>query len=342
MMFGKALSSHIYVLFCLSACLILSACHHDRLDIDVSDVPVEPVVIGRFDRDLFALNADNIVQQLPELQKKYPGFADLYIRNILCPKGVNDSACIPEIVRFVADKDMRAAYEACQSAFPDMSGTEARLTDVLRHYKYYNPQAKLPAAAAMMSGFNFAIATADTFGIGLDMYLGYNNSFYDMLQFPNYKRVNMRKEYIASDLVHAWMAKIFPNTSKSGTLLDKMIYEGKLLYLTDALMPDEQDSIKIGFSKKQLDWCIGNENNMWGYIIKNKFLYSNDITTVTKFTGEGPFTTGFVKESPGRTGVWIGWRIVRKYMDENQKVTLEQLMREADAQKILADSKYKP
>ena len=138
------------------------------------------------------------------------------------------------------------------------------------------------------------------------------------------------------------MGKAFPNTNKSGTLLNEMIYQGKLLYLADALMPDEQDTIKIGFTKKQLDWCIANENNMWGYLIKNKFLYSNEINVVTKFTGAAPFTTGFVKESPGRTGVWIGWRIVRKYMDNNPKITLDQLMLENDAQKILANSKYKP
>jgi hypothetical protein len=192
----------------------------------------------------------------------------------------------------------------------------------------------------MMSGFNYAIETS-SFSIGLEMYLGNKSPFYEMLQFPAYKRVNMRKEYIVSDLVHAWMEKTFPNTNKSGTLLNQMMYQGKLLYMVDALMPEEQDTIKIGYSKKQLDWCIENEN-MWGYLIKNKFLYSNEITTVTKFTGEAPFTTGFVKDSPGRTGVWIGWRIVRKYMENNPKVTLQQLMAETDAQKILANSKYKP
>ena len=63
---------------------------------------------------------------------------------------------------------------------------------------------------------------------------------------------------------------------------------------------------------------------------------------VSKFTGEGPFTTGFVKESPARTGVWIGWNIVKKYMDKNANISLDQLMHETDAQKILSLSKYKP
>ena len=325
----------------MMAGVFLASCSHNRLDVDVSQIKVDPVKIQRFDQDFFSLNAGNIVQKLPELQKKYPGFTDLYVQNILCPHGINDSACIPEITRFVADKDMRGAYDESQKVFPDMNSVETQLANVFRHYEYYYPNAKLPKVIAMMSGFNYAIESS-FFSIGLDMYLGSKNRFYEMLQFPGYKRVNMRKEYIVNDLVHAWMVKVYPNTNKSGTLLNEMIYQGKLLYLVDALMPAEQDTIKIGFTKKQLDWCIANENNMWGYLIQNKFLYSNDITIVTKLTGDAPFTTGFVKESPGRTGVWIGWRIVRKYMNDNPKITLDQLMQENDPQKILAQSKYKP
>ncbi|TAL57901.1 MAG: gliding motility lipoprotein GldB [Bacteroidetes bacterium] len=329
-----------YMLF---ACLILSSCETNRLEVDVSDIQVPEVYVSRFDRDFFALNAGNISRSLPEMQEKYPGFTDLFVKNILCPRGITDSACIPEIIRFVTDKDMRAAYDDCQKVFPDLNQTEQKLTDVFRHYNYYYPNAKLPHVVAMMSGFNYAIAAADSsFSIGLEMYLGSKARFYEMIQFPNYKRVNMRKEYIVTDLVHAWMAKAFPNTNKSGTLLNEMIYQGKLLYLEDALMPDTHDSIKIGFTKNQLDWCVENENNMWGFLIKNKLLYSNDITMVTKFTGEAPFTTGFVKESPGRTGVWIGWQIVRKYVGSNPSITFEQLMQEIDAQKILSMSKYKP
>ncbi len=322
---------------------LLASCGQDRLKIDVSGVQVAPVKVERFDRDLFSLNADNISTLLPQMQKKYPGFTDLFIRNILCPRGSADSACVPEIIRFVTDKDMRSAYEDCQSIYPDMKEIEEDLEDVFRHYKYYYPNAKVPHVVAMMSGFNYAIATADSsFSIGLEMYLGHKSRFYEMLQFPNYKRVNMHKEYIVSDLIRVWMIKAFPNSGKSGTLLNEMIYQGKLLYLADAMMPDTHDTIKIGYTKKQLDWCKENDANMWGHMIKNKFLYSNDAHTITKFTGEAPFTTGFVKESPGRTGIWIGWNIVRKYMQNNTGITLDQLMNEPDPQKILAQSKYKP
>ncbi len=59
---------------------------------------------------------------------------------------------------------------------------------------------------------------------------------------------------------------------------------------------------------------------------------------------DGPFTAGLgdKNESAPKLGVWIGWQMVRKYMLENPDVTLQQLMADTDAQKILVKSKYKP
>lgn len=322
---------------------LLASCGNNPLDIDVSEIKVEPVKIQRFDRDFFSLSSGSISLKLPELQKKYPGFADLFITNIICPSGINDSACLPEITRFVNDKDMRSAFDECQKNFPDLNDIEEDLAGVFRHCKYYFPEKNIPQVFAMMSGFNYSIATADnSFAIGLEMYLGKGSRFYDMMQIPNYKRAVMQKEYIVPDFIRAWAIREFPNKNKSGTLLNEMIYQGKLLYLADALIPGADDTLKIGFTEKQSDWCVEHESDMWGYLIKNKLLYSSEVEIISKLTGEGPFTTGFVKESPARACVWMGWRIVKKYMNENHRTALEQLMLDEDAQKILSLSKYKP
>ena len=323
--------------------LLLFSCGNNPLDVDVSQIKVEPVKIERFEQDFFSLNADNIVQKLSELKKKYSGFTELYVRNILCHGGIDDSACIPEITRFVNDKDMRDAFEETQKKFPDLKNIETETEELFRHEKYYFPQKKLPRIFTMMSGFNYSIATADSiYAIGLEKYLGRKNKFYEMLQIPEYAQRTMSKEYIVPDFLRAWMMREFPNGNKSGNLLSEMIYQGKLLYIADAMLPRTNDTLKIGFTKKQLGWCIENEKNIWGLFIKNKFLYSSELDVISKFTGEGPFTAGLAKESPARTGVWLGWRIVRSYMKANPKISLEELMKENDAQKILSLSKYKP
>lgn len=334
-----------FLAYCLllTGCFLLPCCGTHPLDVDTSKIQVEPIKIRRFERDFFALPAGTVEEGLPALQKKYPGFADLFIKNIVCHSGLQDSACIPAITKFLLDKDMRGSYEATQSVFPDLLDVEAALTDIVKHYAYYFPGKPLPKVYSMMSGYNFSIATLDTnFAIGLEAYLGNGNIFYKMAQIPAYRQFTMQKDFITPDFAKLWLTQDFPNTGKSGTLLNEMIYQGKLLYLMDALMPDTEDTIKIGFTKKQWDWCESHEKDIWGHLIHNKFLYSTEVDIVTKFTGAGPFTTGFVKESPARTGVWIGWRIVRDYMKAYPKTTLEELMKENDPQLILSKSKYKP
>ncbi|MFI5163726.1 MAG: hypothetical protein ACHQHP_00590 [Bacteroidia bacterium] len=327
----------------VSCILFLVSCSQNRLDVDVSQTKADPVKIERFDQDLFSLTADNIVKTLPELQKKYHGFTELFVRNLLCHNGIRDSACIPEIIHFVSDKDERDAFNECQKTFPDLASVGSELTEAFRHHQYYFHEKNLPKVLAIMSGFNYSIVTADSvFSISLEMYLGKQSRFYEMLQVPNYKRITMQREYIVPDFARAWMMTEFPDNVKGKTLLSEMIYGGKILYLADALMPKADDTLKIGFTKKQMDWCREHESDTWGYWIKNKFLYSTEHEAIIKFTGEGPFTTGFAKESPARTGIWTGWQIVRKYMKDHPEVSPEQLMKENDPQKILSLSKYKP
>ena len=47
-------------------------------------------------------------------------------------------------------------------------------------------------------------------------------------------------------------------------------------------------------------------------------------------------------KSFGRLGIWLGWRIAQSYMEHNEEVSLQELMAEPDAQKILEESYYKP
>ena len=43
-----------------------------------------------------------------------------------------------------------------------------------------------------------------------------------------------------------------------------------------------------------------------------------------------------------RLSSWLGWQIVRKYMNAHPKLELQDLLVEKDARKILQDSGYKP
>jgi uncharacterized protein YjaZ len=56
-----------------------------------------------------------------------------------------------------------------------------------------------------------------------------------------------------------------------------------------------------------------------------------------------PFSKFYLEidnESPGRVGQWIGWQIVRSFM-ENNKVSMQEMIK-MDAKELFEKSKYKP
>jgi uncharacterized protein YjaZ len=81
---------------------------------------------------------------------------------------------------------------------------------------------------------------------------------------------------------------------------------------------------------------------MWQYLIEHDLLFVTDQFTIRKLIDEAPFTSYFTNQSPGKAGVWLGFRIVESYMNRNPEIKLEDLMKNTDFQKILEDSKYSP
>jgi len=45
------------------------------------------------------------------------------------------------------------------------------------------------------------------------------------------------------------------------------------------------------------------------------------------YFNEAPFTKGLPKESPDRLGQYIGWKMVRKYVEKHDDITLEKLLK---------------
>jgi hypothetical protein len=343
-MFNSNYRTNSVLFFPVFAILFLSSCYHNPLDINVSKVNVPPVKIERLERDMFMMPPDSINQYTPEMLKKYGKFYVDFVTGFINNGGIMDSTYAAGLKRFLTDRDMRNTYDSCEKTFSDLSFLENGLTDAFRHYRYYFPDKALPAVVTDMSGYNyFFICIDSTIAISLEMYLGSNSTYYSMLQFPRYKTMHMTKDYMLSDAVYVWLETTFKANEEKNDLLSQVVHEGSIMYALDAMLPKTEDTIKIRYTKKQLDWCKENEFNIWAFIIRSKLLYSSDLSDVAKLIDDGPFTSYFNHDlSPSRTGYWIGWQIVRSYMKNNPTITLPQLLAEKNADKILKESNYKP
>jgi hypothetical protein len=328
------LSPLILCLYLLTSC----SCNHKKDNkIDAPKIEKKVVVkINRYDKELFSINKKDLKNELTRLKANYSFFLD---------GDLNDPANIKQLSDYLNDPQMIKNYQEVQKQYPDLSGLEKELSDELSYFAYYFPGHRLPQVYTYVCGMDFenpVIYADSVLLIALDMYLGKDYQLYTGFGLPAFVRYGMTKEYIAKDCARA-IAKFYDYEElKDASCLDYMVYGGKIQFFIDALLPETPDSIKMEYTQKQLNWCNENESKIWAFFINNKMLYSKDYTAFMKFISDGPFTTAFGKESPARTGTWIGWQIVREYIRNTGQINLKKLIETKDSQQILQISKYKP
>jgi hypothetical protein len=151
----------------------------------------------------------------------------------------------------------------------------------------------------------------------------------------------MRREKVVPDFVTAFLMTEFPQPY-TDKFLDNLLSRGKIMFVLSVLMPNEQPDVLMGYTKAQMQWCKDNEKSMWLNIMDNRQLFSTDPMLSTSYLNDAPFTSTVSQESPGRVGIWIGWQVIKQYMERHTKVTLPELMANNNYQEILEQSGYKP
>jgi len=320
----------------------LFACQRNPLKINISDIKLT-LVTGRLDQDLFRITPENAKQLIPELRNKYDLFFEVYNREVLAIGDSRDSLYTSYLLTFLNDPSILQARQRSDSIFTDFQPYTRQLEEAFRHYHFYYPGLPVPLIVTYLSGYNQSIVTTpEVLGISLDNYLGSDCPYYRLLGLPVYKRENMEPRKLVYDAMYGWISQQFEFHGNNEDLVSGMIYQGKLLHFLDALIPDGPEGLKIGYKKEQLNWCRENESEMWSYLVEKRLLFSGDRMEMVRFINPAPFTTPFGQKSPGKTGAWIGWQIVKNYLKKNPGITLQQLMEENDYHKILNESGYAP
>ena len=296
----------------------------NKLSVDVSNIEAN-VEIERFDIDFYNTKPS----ELSKTKEKYPMFFP--------PQP--DSVWVNKI----NNKDERELFAETQKVFPDIEEEKGELTSLFKHVKYYNPKFVSPKVITMLTNIDYnnrIVYTDNLLLISLDSYLGKEHEFYN--DYPTYVKQNNTKEHIVVDVAKAIVGKqMLPSMARS--FIDKMIYRGKKMYLLDAYLPNTSDTLKIGYSQIKLDWAERNEEQIWMYFVEKDLLYSTSKDVDKRFLDLAPFSKFYMEEdsqSPGRIGEWIGWQIVRSYMQKND-VSLHQLLQTSEDE-IFKKSGYKP
>lgn len=316
------MKTYLYLIFIY---LFFISCNKKDNRDDASQATPSKIEVIRFDKVFF----ETAPKDLDKVKNQFPFFF---------PPGNDDSVWLNKM----QDPLWRELYTEVQKKYANIETVKTEFEVLFKNIKDYFPNAKTPKVITIISEMDYnnkAIYADSIVIISLELYLGKEHKFY---QFPDYLKQNFEQKQIMPDIVSSFSARKIPPFSEKN-LLSQMIYYGKELYLKDLLLPEYTDADKMGYTPTQINWCEENESYMWRYFIEKEMLYSDDQKLKNRFINPAPFSKFYLEidtESPGRVGAWIGWQIVRSYMNNNE-VSLSQLL-ETNAKEIFEKSKYKP
>ena len=304
---------------------VFSCQNSSKVEKEISEIKLD-LTIERFDQ-LFATSAPS---DLPSLKQNYP---------FLFSKRYGDSVWVQRM----SDPIQQLQNRAVDSVFEDFSSTESEIFNFYQHLKYYNKALKTPRLITVLSDVDYrnkVVVTDSIVLIALDTYLGADHEFYG--SFYDYIKQNLNKDQIVSDLATSYAEQLIYQP-KRATFLEEMIYFGKQLYLKDLLIPFKNNNQKIGYSSAQYEWAEENEFYIWQYFVEKELLYETDRKLLSRFIIPAPFSRFNLEldsESPGRLGQYIGWQIVKSYMENKETPLLQMLQMEAI--EIFNNAKFKP
>lgn len=314
---------------------------HQYIPKDIEAVEVE---IVRFDNAQLAVRPDSVKQDIEQLYANYELFMPIFVEGILGLQ-TEDTAYLCEMyAQFLTDTMMGFAQTntTAQELFANVDSLQEALNTGFSRLHFLYPEWEIPTLYLFVSGFNSSVMYYENImGVGVDMYLGSDYPYYNQVVY-DYQKQTMRKACVAGDVLSMYLAYHISYNSKYNRLLEQMIFRGKQLFLLAQLLPNEPVWEVIGYSKEQWDWCEQYEQAIWNRIMQKRDLFKTESNVLSSYMNDGPFTAEVTQDSPGRLGVWVGWRIVDSYMRNNKDITLRELMNENDAQKILEQSYYKP
>ena len=304
----------------------------------------ETIHINRFDSALFKWieTDDNAV--LAEIEKDFPDMLEALKKALFKADIIDSSVFYDYLINYYSEPALKALYKDAitfySSDSPATMKFKKELAYCFEQLKNHFPKMLIPTVYMHVSGLGQNIIVTDSLlSCSIDKYMGADYPIYESF-FYDYQRKNMTADHIAKDCVSAWIKSDYPYKGKDNTLLDRMIYEGKIIYILKQTGRDFTFQNITSITDDEYEWCIDYESVLWTAIIERKHLYTSDITITNKYFQPSPSL--FLSENaPGNIGSFIGYRIVERYMKQT-KSTFEQLMNNNDAQDILQKSKYKP
>ncbi|MDG1842089.1 MAG: hypothetical protein P8I93_07065 [Crocinitomicaceae bacterium] len=302
-------------IFLFSLVFFFIGCDSDPLDIDVSDVKV----------DIKFINIDSMYTNSPKshrlklhhqfLSTIGPLYNRAY-RDYIKIDFNTDSSFLSTLDIYYKDPYISKLQNQIQK-LGKLTKEREGIVNGFKHLRFYFPKKSIPKNVVFLTT-KFAYknpVVKDDIGVSLEWYLSQNDLVIKQLPLENYFKEEMNKKYLVRDVLQEWIKEKY-FSKNNGQFYEKMIYWGKILYLTKAALPYLDDAMVCRYSSSDYAWATKEEKNIWKHLVDNEMLFKKDNLTDYNWFLEAPFTTGLGNESPQRIGQFIGYKMVLSYLEK--------------------------
>ncbi|WP_342265579.1 gliding motility lipoprotein GldB [Cardinium endosymbiont of Philonthus spinipes] len=240
------------------------------------------------------------------------------------------------------DPTIRALYEESSRQFPEDTTIIHPLQKAFYRLKKYYPTIRLPKVYTMITGMSHDLYVSNRLiVIGLDCFLGQNPSF-SMHHLPKYIADTYDPASIASKIMLLYTQQFNATDPSDKSLLAEMLYYGKSFFLVKMLLPDIPDHLLLGYTEEQLREVNKYKTIIWDHFIENELLYNTNDFVKNNYILPRPSTSEIGPSCPGSIGKWLGWEIIKSYMQKNKSKKVNDLMEAIDNPTLLRHACYQP
>lgn len=245
-------------------------------------------------------------------------------------------------MKYVNSEAVKMFTPEVEEVFSDIADLENVLGGVKQNMKKELPQINMCEIYSIVSPYKQSIYIADsTMLLVLNHYLGAEHKAYD--GFEEYIKKTKQAKYIPYDIVEATIGTFNPyETTGDEMVLSKMLFAGAIVEAKMRIVPEASLSLALGYDEKELEWVEDNQQQLWNALVSKELLYSTSYMDINQLLSLTPCSSILHQQAPGRVGRYLGYKIIRAYLEKNPSTTLSQLLTPGfyKSQQTLIDSGY--
>lgn len=233
----------------------------------------------------------------------------------------------PELEWWSRSDEVTMFQPQVDAAYPSLSNFEATLGHIVGRAKADSLPVGGMRFASVVWGKPYPVVPVDSVMlIALNHYLGPDHESY--AHMAAWRRAEKDAKYMPYDVASALAASAAGKftTKDAPTVLNNLLYEGALVEARMRLVPDAKLADALGYDAETLAALKTSLPDIKTEMAQRRMLYDTDPDLINRLFAGGASSPLLNGSTPGRAGRYVGYTLVRRYVDEHPKATLRDLL----------------